>query len=192
MGKNFQVFLALPSPILMHGPRETLLKTVTLWSQGMVWIQIFLLWKQCRVWGKFFWFWELGLLLPVQTWCRGWLPKAMLLIHSMRQWSLDLGSQIGIFCIRCSSLFSESWKWSWRMSGCQFKLLLCGCVCFSGCDTPHTCPHWREAALAVPAGDMQLTGRTPNTTEKTLSSRLSSVKEFPCVSGKTYNIWESL
>lgn len=56
MGKNFHVFLTPASPILMRGPRETVLKTAILWGQGVVWIQIFLLWKQYRVLGKFFWF----------------------------------------------------------------------------------------------------------------------------------------
>lgn len=60
MGKNFQVFLTPPSPILMRGPCETVLKTVILWGQGVVWIQIYLLWKQYRVLGKFF--------LVLKTW----------------------------------------------------------------------------------------------------------------------------
>lgn len=145
--------------------------------------------KNAEFWRSFFWFWKLDLLLSVQTWCRGWLHKGNAVNTQHETRSLDLGSQIGIFCIRCSSLSLESWKWSWEMSGCDsavtIKLLLCGCVCFTGCDIPLTCPRQREATLTVPTGDMRRTGWALNTTEKTSSSRPSSVKEFLCVSGKT-------
>lgn len=73
------------------------------------------------------------------------------------------------------------------------QLLRSSCWCkvvlyFTGCvqGTVRHFPHVREKRpWQSPSGDTRLTGRAPKTTEKMLSSRLSSVKEFLCVSGKT-------
>lgn len=110
-------------------------------------------------WESFFWFWKLGPLLPVQTWCRGWLHKGNGVNRQHEAWLLDLGSHLEVFCIRCSSLSSGSWKWWWEMSGCasgaKMKPWWWGWavghwMCAGHCQKFPS--RWREAAMAATKG----------------------------------------